>query len=83
VALKTTHTASSKLLSKHPESPSFNSHFHYRSVIGKLNYLEKSICPDIVYAIHQCARLVLTLDASMAKPLSGWVDTFMALEIKV
>ena len=25
-------------------------------VIGKLNFLEKSTCPDITYAIHQCAR---------------------------
>ena len=30
--------------------------FHYRSVVGKLNYLEKSSRPDISYAVHQCAR---------------------------
>jgi hypothetical protein len=30
--------------------------FHYRSVIGKLNFLEKSTRPDISYAVHQCAR---------------------------
>lgn len=30
--------------------------FHYRSVIGKLNYLEKCSRPDIAYAVHQCAR---------------------------
>jgi Reverse transcriptase (RNA-dependent DNA polymerase) len=30
--------------------------FHYRSVIGKLNYLEKCTRPDIAYAVHQCAR---------------------------
>jgi hypothetical protein len=28
----------------------------YRSVIGKLNFLEKSTRPDIAYAVHQCAR---------------------------
>jgi len=28
----------------------------YRSVIGKLNFLEKSTRPDISYAVHQCAR---------------------------
>jgi Reverse transcriptase (RNA-dependent DNA polymerase) len=53
---KQTPTASSKILSKHPESPAFDGHFHYRSVIGKLNYLEKSTRPDIAYAVHQCAR---------------------------
>ena len=30
--------------------------FHYRSVIGKLNYLEKATRPDISFATHQCAR---------------------------
>ena len=30
--------------------------FNYRSVIGKLNFLEKSTCPDITYAVHQCAH---------------------------
>ena len=30
--------------------------FNYRSVIGKLNFLEKSTRPDIAYAVHQCAR---------------------------
>jgi len=27
-----------------------------RSIIGKLNFLEKSSRPDIAYAVHQCAR---------------------------
>ena len=30
--------------------------FHYRRVIGKMNFLEKSTRPDIAYAVHQCAR---------------------------
>jgi hypothetical protein len=56
VTIKTIPAASSKILSKHPESEPFDNHFHYRSVIGKLNYLEKSTRPDIAYAVHQCAR---------------------------
>ncbi|CAJ1929167.1 unnamed protein product [Cylindrotheca closterium] len=48
--------ASSKLLSKHSDSPEFDGSFHYRSVIGKLNYLEKGSRPDIAYIVHQCAR---------------------------
>jgi hypothetical protein len=32
--------------------------FNYRSVVGKLNYLEKATRSDISYAIHQCARFV-------------------------
>ena len=31
-------------------------HFNYRSVIGKLLYLEKSTRPDLAYSVHQCAR---------------------------
>jgi hypothetical protein len=34
----------------------FDENWHYRSVIGKLNFLEKSTRPDISYAVHQCAR---------------------------
>ena len=34
----------------------FNHHFHYQSVIGKLNFLEQSTRLDCSYAIHQCAR---------------------------
>jgi hypothetical protein len=56
VTPKQTPTSSSKILSKHPSSPIFDGHFHYRSVIGKLNYLEKSTRPDLAYAVHQCAR---------------------------
>jgi Reverse transcriptase (RNA-dependent DNA polymerase)/GAG-pre-integrase domain len=33
--------------------------WHYRSIIGKLNFLEKSTQPDIAYAVHQCARFCL------------------------
>jgi hypothetical protein len=30
--------------------------FHYRSVIGQLNYLAATTRPDIQFAVHQCAR---------------------------
>jgi hypothetical protein len=56
-----THTkdipmASSKLLSRHTNSPDFDQHFNYRRVIGKLNFLEQSTRADISYAVHMCAR---------------------------
>ena len=53
---KTTPMASSKLLHKHTEFSEFDGHFHYRSIIGKMNYLEKCTRPDIAYVVHQCAR---------------------------
>jgi len=56
VKTKATPASSSKLLSRHTNSPEFDGSFHYRSVIGKLNYLDKATRPDISYAVHQCAR---------------------------
>ncbi|KAL7561623.1 hypothetical protein ACA910_001491 [Epithemia clementina (nom. ined.)] len=41
--------------------------FHFRSVIGKLNFLEKSTRPDISYAVHQCARFSQAPKESHAK----------------
>ena len=53
---KTTPAAVSRILFSHKDSDEFDKYFHYRSVIGKLNYLEKSCQPDIAYVVHQCAR---------------------------
>ena len=53
---KPTPAKSSKILFAHKDSADFDESFHYRSVVGKLNYLEKSTRPDLAYAAHQCAR---------------------------
>ena len=53
---KPTPAASTKLISSHTKSEPFDESFHYRSIIGKLNFLEKSTRPDISYTSHQCAR---------------------------
>jgi hypothetical protein len=45
-----------KLLQKFEQSEDHDGSFHYRSVIGKLNYLDKSTRPDIAYAVQKCAR---------------------------
>ncbi|KAI2497837.1 hypothetical protein MHU86_16671 [Fragilaria crotonensis] len=58
VKSRSTPAASSKLLTRHSDSESFDNSFNYRSVIGKLNYLEKATRSDIAYAVHQCARFV-------------------------
>ena len=52
-----TPSLTTKVLSRHlNSSPHEPNHFDYRSVIGKLNFLEKSTRPDIAEAVHQCAR---------------------------
>jgi hypothetical protein len=56
VTIKTTPGASSRLLSRHLKSAPFDNSFHYGSVIGKINYVERGCRPDISYMTHQCAR---------------------------
>ena len=46
---------SNVLLHKDPKGKPMNAEFNYHSVISKLNFLEKSMCPDITYTVHQCA----------------------------
>jgi hypothetical protein len=55
-AIRTVPALSSNILQRDENAPSYRGSFHYRSVIGKLNFLEKSTRPDIAYAVHQCAR---------------------------
>ena len=43
------------LLQKDPEGKPMCPEFNYHLVIGKLNFLEKSMHPDLVYVVHQCA----------------------------
>ena len=53
---RTIPASSSKLLHKDADRESIKANFHYRSMIGKLNFLEKSTHPDISVSIHQCAQ---------------------------
>ena len=52
---KETPAASSRILMRNNNGDDHDKSFHYRSVIGKLYYLEKSTRPDILFATHQCA----------------------------
>ena len=47
---------SSTILRRDVNGAPFNESWDYRSVVGKLNFLEKSTRPEIAYAVHQCAR---------------------------
>ena len=50
-----TSCLSTIFLHKDPKGQPMTTKFNYHSVIGKFNFLEKSTCPDIAYAVHQCA----------------------------
>ena len=45
-----------EILHKDTDGPERKQSWSYRSVIGMLNYLAASTRPDILYAVHQCAR---------------------------
>lgn len=53
---KTTPAQSTTRLHRDLHGKARREEWHYRSIIGKLNFLEKSTRPDIAYAVHQCAR---------------------------
>jgi len=57
-SIRETPALSSKILHRHLEEPEAEISWNYRSVIGKLNYLEKSTRPDLAYSVHQCARFM-------------------------
>ena len=62
------------LLHKDSDGPDMNLDFHYCSVIGKLNFLEKSTRPDISISVHQCARFSERPKRSHAEAVKhiGW-----------
>lgn len=51
-----TPAAPSVKLNRDPHGQPFTEEWHYRSVVGKMNFLEKSTRVDIAYSVHQCAR---------------------------
>ena len=53
---RTTPALSSSILHRDLDGEEFTYQFDYRSIIGKLNFLEKGTRPDIAYAVHQLAR---------------------------
>ena len=53
---KSTPAVTSTLLHKDTDGPDMMPEFHYHSVIGKLNFLEKSAKLDISVSVHQCAH---------------------------
>jgi hypothetical protein len=53
---KPTPAPGGQVLDREDDAEAMNDDFHYRSVIGKANFLEKSTRPDIAVAVHQCAR---------------------------
>jgi hypothetical protein len=68
--------ASSKLLSRHEDSPDFQGPFEMRRIVGKLNFLAGSTRPDIAYATHQIARFVSNPKVEHGKAIE-WLTRYL------
>ena len=73
---KETPAKVNQLLKRHTNSQDFDGHYKYRSVIGKLNYLEQSTRPDIAYAVHQCARFSASPNQEHGKAIK-WLGRYL------
>jgi hypothetical protein len=76
VVPKSTPGASSRPLLRLLKEDSFDGHFEYRRVIGKLNYLERCSRPDIMCAVHQLARFVADPRVSHGKAVK-WLGRYL------
>ena len=73
---KETPAASSRILTRNDDGVDHDKSFHYRSVIGKLNYLEKATRPDISFATHQCARFAAAPKKSHSRAVR-WLGCYL------
>eukprot|EP00957_Ditylum_brightwellii_P004427 335854-Ditylum_brightwellii.AAC.1 len=87
--VKSTLVASTKILQRDHSAPLFNEKLHCQSVIGKVNYLERCIRPDITYTAHQYTRFCKDLCSlhsdtiiHLAKYLASTKDTGLILDPK-
>jgi hypothetical protein len=77
IKTRQTPAAVTTILRRHTNSDAFDEHFNYRSVIGKLNFLEKSTRPDISCATHQCARFAANPKKEHGKAVE-WLCRYLA-----
>ena len=49
-------TPADAILTRDEDGQERKNEFHYRSIIGQLNYLAATTRPEIQFAVHQCAR---------------------------
>ena len=73
---KETPAASSRILTRNDNGTDHDKSFHYRSVTGKLNYLEKATRPDISFATHQYSRFVADPKKSHARAVR-WLGCYL------
>jgi hypothetical protein len=73
---------SSTILRRDLDGKPFDEKWDYRSIIRKLNFLEKSTRPEIAYAVHQCARFTSNPKQSHANAIKYLYRCSMATKDK-
>ena len=76
VKQKDTPAKSSEILNAGLNTKDFDGSFNYRSIIGKLNYLERGTRSDIAYIVHQCARFTASPKEQHAKAIR-WLGQYL------
>ena len=71
---KSTLLVYKEILYKDENGPSRRLDWNYRSVVGMLNYLAASTRPDILFAVHQCARFAANLKLSHVRVIKRIVQ---------
>ena len=75
---RTTPALSTKILNRDDNGDEHAADWHYRSVIGKLNFLEKSTRGEIAYAVHQAARFCESPKKSHTEAVHAIIRYLMA-----
>jgi len=76
VKTKDTPAKSSQILTAGLDTKRFDESFNYRSIIGKLNYLERGTRSDISYIVHQCARFTANPKEQHAQAIR-WLGRYL------
>ena len=72
--IKNTPAVASRVLHRDINAPACNGNFHYRSVIGKLNYLKKGSRSDITRYLQATRDKGLIIDPEAEKALEVYAD---------
>ena len=73
---KETPTKVLQILNSGKSKPPFYNIFHYMSVIGKLNYLEKATISNLSYITHQYAHFTSKPKANHARAIQ-WIARYL------
>ena len=76
VKVKDTPAKLSQILTAGLNMKNFDESFNYRSIIGKLNYLERGTRSDISYIVHQCARFTANPKEQHAQAIR-WLGRYL------